>query len=190
MNLRAPDLVMISGASEPTMVEATMRDLLGASSDVSLAVARVRLPALRRIVDVLESVDRCRIALARLDLHALDGSARADGADGQALERLLAYARSGRLEVRSAGAVRWDPDFSLFRMRDRRCGTFCLFGAHYLAPPQPELDWPLTCLIARRAAVGRVAAHFESLWNAAHDALGPVMEALEQQLCVSPSFRR
>lgn len=185
MRLHAPGLVVISGAAEPELMESTMRDLLAASSDVALAVEHVRLPSLHRVIDVLEHVGHCRMALARLELHHLGVGPRPDGADRKGVERLLAYAASGRLEIRSAGAMRWDPDFSLFRMADRRCGTFCLFGAHYLAPPHPALDWPLTCLLTRRAAVRRVAAHFEQLWDAAHDVLGPVVESLERELCGS-----
>ncbi len=133
------------------------------------------------IADVLPDVQRCRITLARLDAASLHMQPAA--AHRHSIERLLAFARSGRLEIRSAGAVRWVPDFSLFSMREPAGGMLCLFGAHYLAPPHPGIDWPLTCVLARPAAVQRAAEHYESLWTAAHDAIGPVTDMLERQLC-------
>lgn len=185
--MRAPDLVVIDGAAEPALMETTMRDLLASSSDVAFAVERVRLPALHRVVDLLERVERCRLTLARLDAHMLDAPSGITETNRRSIERLLAFASSGRLEVRSAGAMRWDPDFSLYQMADRRLGTFCLFGAHYLAPPHAGLDWPLTCLLTRRTAVQRVAAHFDEMWAAAHDVIGPVTDTLERQLCGTSS---
>lgn len=181
---RAPNLVVISGVEQPELMQSTMVELLTASSDVAFAVQHVRLPSLFRIIHVLERVGRCRMVLARLDLHLLsDGTGGVSDRDG--VQRLLAYAASGQLEIRSAGAMRWDPDFSLFRMTDRRCGTLCLFGAHYLAPPHGGLDWPLTFLLMRRPAVTRVAEHFEQIWNAAHDVLNPVVQSLEREVCRS-----
>ncbi len=185
MSGRVPDLVVIAGASEPALMETTIRDLLAAAADAAIAVEHVRLPALQRVIDALEKVDRCRLILARLDVHMLDAPATTPDSNRQAVERLLTYASSGRLEIRSAGAIRWDPDFSLYRMRDGRLGTFCLFGAHYLAPPHQGIDWPLTCMLTRRTAVRRITTHFEEVWSAAHDVIRPVTETLERQLCVS-----
>lgn len=182
MKRRVPDIVMMSGAAEPAWMESTMRDLVAASSEVLMAVQHVRLSALHRVIDALERADHCRLVLARLDLHMLDGSRPAGDAGRDNIERLLTFAGSGRLEIRSAGAMRWAPDFSVFQMRDRRCGMFCLFGAHYLAPPHPGLDWPLTCLLTRRTVIAEVEYHFRELWDAAHDALGPVAETLERRL--------
>lgn len=184
MRRRAPDVVMMSGAADSTLMESTMRDLVAASAEVTIAVHHVRVSALHRVIDVLERVDRCRLVLARLDLHMLDDSTCGDTVRDN-IERLLAFAGSGRLEIRSAGAMRWDPDFSIFQMRDRRCGMFCLFGAHYLAPPHPGLDWPLTCLLTQRTVIAEVESHFRELWDAAHDALGPVAETLERRLWTS-----
>ncbi len=185
MKRRVPDVVMMSGAADSTLMESTMRDLVAASAEVTIAVHHVRVSALHRVIDVLERVDRCRLVLARLDLHMLDDSRAAGDAGRDNIERLLTFACSGRLEIRSAGAMRWDPDFSVFRMRDRRCGMFCLFGAHYLAPPHAGLDWPLTCLLTRRTVIAEVEYHFRELWNAAHDVLGPVADTLERRLWTS-----
>lgn len=183
MSIETPDVVMIPGTTSAALLQKTMHDLIGASIEVAFAVEHVRLPALHMIADVLPAVQHCRITLARLDASSLD--VRAPQLDEQrvAIERLLEFARSGRLQIRAAGAVRWDPDFSLFRMRDAALGTLCLFGAHYLAPPHAGIDWPLTCVLSRPAPVRRAVQHYESLWAAAHDALGPVTETLERQLC-------
>lgn len=183
MSIETPDVVMIPGTTSAALLQKAMHDLIGASIEVAFAVEHVRLPALHMIADVLPAVQHCRITLARLDASSLD--VRAPQLDEQrvAIERLLEFARSGRLQIRAAGAVRWDPDFSLFRMRDAALGTLCLFGAHYLAPPHAGIDWPLTCVLSRPAPVRRAVQHYESLWAAAHDALGPVTETLERQLC-------
>lgn len=183
MSTGAPDVVMIPGTTSAALLQQTMRDLIGASVEVAFAVERIRLAALHVIADVLPTAQRCRITLARLDASTLDARAPQMDAHRRGIERLLAFARSGRLQIRAAGTVRWDPDFSLFRMRNTELGTLCLFGAHYLAPPHAGIDWPLTCVLARPAPVQRAVQHYESLWAAAHDALGPVTETLERQLC-------
>lgn len=187
MNMRAPDAVLIRGASAPHLLESTIRELVAASSDVAFAVEHVRLASLHRVSDVLPGVARCRIVLGRLDVHRLDlGGAQGDP-QRLGLQRLLDHARGGSLQIRTAGALRWDPDFSLYHHADRRCGSFCLLGAHYLAPPHPGIDWPLTCLLTGRRAVQHAVQHFEGIWTGAHDALGPIMETLERRLCASTS---
>lgn len=178
-----PDVVIIPGTGSADLLQMTMRELIAGSRDVAFAIERVRLPALHMVADILPTLERCRMTLARLDAHSLDAGGRGDAEHRHSLERLLEFARSGRLEIRSAGAIRWEPDFSLFHMNDPACGTFCLFGAHYLAPPHAGIDWPLTCVISRRSAVRRAVQHYESLWAAAHDALGAVTDTLERQLC-------
>lgn len=178
-----PDLVVIPGTGSADLLQLTMRELIAGSRQVAFAVERVRLPALHMVADVLPGLERCRMTLARLDAHSLGAAAPSSAAHRDSLQRLLDFARSGRLEIRAAGALRWEPDFSLYSMNDPACGTFCMFGAHYLAPPHAGIDWPLTCVFSRRSAIRRAVQHYESLWAAAHDALGVVTDTLERQLC-------
>lgn len=185
MNVRSPDAVLIAGASTPSLLESTIRELVSASSEVAFAVEHVRLSALHRVADVLQSVNRCRIVLGRLDVHRLE----IEGSQGDArrigLLSLLDLARGGRLQIRTAGALRWDPDFSLYHFTDRRYGSVCLLGAHYLARPHTGIDWPLTCLLTGPRTVQRAVRHYEAVWTGAHDALAAVTETLERQLCTS-----
>ncbi len=187
MNMRAPDAVLIRGASAPDLLESTIRELVSASSDVAFAIEQVRLSSLHRVADVLLGVARCRFVLGRLDAHRLD----LDGVQGETrrlgLQRLLDHTRNGGLQIRTAGVLRWEPDFSLYHHADRRYGSFCLLGAHYLAPPHPGIDWPLTCLLTGRRAVQHAVGHFEEIWTGGHDAIAPITEALERRLCASTS---
>ena len=176
-----PDVVLIPGHDVNRPLPEFIADLLSVASEVCIAIQRVRLHALQVIAPQLDGLRRCRIILAHLDVNTLDLDRT--GAEPQmlALERLLAFARSGRLQVRSAGAIRWHPDFSVFHLDRSTPSTVCLLGAHYLAPLHKGIDWPLTCVLAQTIAVGQAQHHFESVWQGSHDALPAVIAELLRQ---------
>lgn len=176
-----PDFVLIPGHDMSMPLPEFIAELLSVASEVCLAIQHVRLHALQVVAPQLDGLRRCRITLAHLDVNTLDLSHT--GAEPQvlALEQLLAFARSGRLEVRSAGAIRWHPDFSVFHLDRATPSTVCLLGAHYLAPLHKGIDWPLTCVLAQETAVGQAQHHFDSVWQRSHDALPAVIAELQRQ---------
>lgn len=176
-------MCVIPPSPDGRLLSGTLKDLIGASAEVAVAVRNVRIAALGSIAELLPGVQRCRLVVAHLDARALGMSGDVSEDGRMRLTELLAYARADQLEVRSAAAERWEPDLSLFRFHDSAHFDACLMGAHYLMPLDHGIDWPLTCAFSNRTAVARAEAHFESLWNAAHDVRTAVVEALEQCLC-------
>jgi hypothetical protein len=160
----------------------TMRELIAASTEIAFAVARVRLSALESIARMIPELERCRLVLAQFTASGLilPHDVIHDRRDG--LLQLLEYARSERIEVRSAGASRWEPDFSLFRLRADG-DSVCMLGAHHLLPAENDIEWPLTCVLTQRSAVKRAHTHFESVWQSAHDVKPAIVGILEQELC-------
>ena len=176
-------MCVIPPSPDGRLLSGTLKDLVGASVEVAFAVRHVRIAALGSIAELLPGVQRCRLVVAHLDARALGISGNVNEDRRLRLAQLLEYACTDQLEVRSAAAERWEPDLSLFRFYGSKRFDACLMGAHYLMPLDHGIDWPLTCAFTNRTAVARAEAHFESLWNAAHDVRTAVVEALEQCLC-------
>lgn len=148
---------------------------LAESSSAAFAIRRIRLARLDLLPEELHSVGRCRVLLGRLDADML-----ADPGASPASARtaaLLDMAASGRLEVRSAGLLAWDPDFSLFGYGGSRAGVL-LFGCHQFVPQQPVEGLAMACAIDEPAIVEAAAVHFEELWERGHDSLEAVTDAL------------
>lgn len=153
--------------------------LLANCAEACFATARIRLAAVDLAPAELRAVRRLRVLLGQLDADSaalpLDGEARA-GVRAN-LATLTDLLRSGRLEVRSAGAAAWYPDFSLYR--GLRAGAepgadALLVGAHWFGRP-PVAGPALAVLVLGTPAVERAATRFERLWGRAYDVL-PVVE--------------
>lgn len=148
--------------------------LMATSETVDFAVTRIRLASLDLTPREIAGPGRCRVLLGRLDASTLldTDAARADAVDG-----LIRWARSGRLEVRSAGIGAWTPDFSVHR---DRTGSRCLLGAHYFGSAQLTVGPSFTCITDDPACVRLLAARFDGLWARSHDVLPAIVGVLER----------
>lgn len=153
--------------------------LLSESSDVALAMRRIRLARLDLSPIELGRVERCRVLLGRLDAETLAGSDAEDVSARTAA--LLDMASSGRLEVRAAGLTTWEPDFSVFTRKD---GTSTLlFGCHQFGPQSVEA-LVMACAVDDSATIQTARMRFNELWERGHDAL----EAVTSALCRAAPF--
>ena len=175
-------LLIVPPSDGGAALAGTLQDLIGASTEIALAVRHVRLSALERVVPLLPMLRRCRLILGHFSAAGNPVSATINDNRHDRLCQLLEHARSARFEVRSAGAGRWEPDFSLFHLAGHADFSACMFGAHYLLPLD-EIEWPLTCVFTRAGAVKQAHRHFEHLWAAAHDVRPALISTLEQELC-------
>ncbi len=162
---------------DPGAVRRTVRRLLAGSAHADLAVARIRLAALRFRRRELERV-RVRLLLGRLDVDTVAGApgTAVFGPRRKAeLQRLRDVMRAGRVRVRAAGMVRWDPDFSVFRQSRRADAPgVVLVGSHRFDVPEPGRVPALCATLRGDAAVVGGRERFERLWRAGYD-VGPVV---------------
>ena len=179
---RPPPVAVIPASPGGAVLSATLLDLMQASTETAFAVTHIRLRALETVVSLLPGMQACRLVVGGFNAAGLAVPGAPDPARRGCVEQLLLHASSGRFEFRSAGAGRWNPDFSLYRLEGGGHFSVCMFGAHYLLPLD-EVEWPLTCVLTRRAAVQEAHRHFEALWASAHDVRPALLSMLEQQLC-------
>lgn len=166
---------------DPGAVRRTVRRLLAGSAHADLAVARIRLAALRFRRRELERV-RVRLLLGRLDVDTVAGApgTAVFGARRKAeLERLRDVMRAGRVRVRAAGMVRWDPDFSVFRQSRRDARGTLLVGSHRFDVPDPGRVPALCATLRDEAAVRAGGERFERLWEGGYDVGPVVLETLD-----------
>lgn len=182
---RVSRTVILDDTSEPGARVALGR-LLARSSAADFAIDRVRLAAIDFQDRDLAGIDPCRVMLGRLDVHALidavDSASRAPAAAAN-IAVLRRFMASGRLQLRSAGARRWRPDFCILRgvglQAVTRGGAVSLVG--HLGIGAPADRGPnLTCVVAGADGIGRAAAAFERLWTDGHDVLDVVAETLDR----------
>ena len=180
---------LLDDASGP-MVRQTIGQLLSAATTADLAVANVRLAAVDLQPDEMTRLKRLRVLLSRFDASfAADARALAlDVSQLQQLHGLLRIVESERVEVRCVGALRWTPDFSVFRgLADDRQDVL-LIGAHYFRPLFSTGGAALTCVVRDAAAVARAARRFEDLWELAHDVRDVIAETLSDTLACAGSM--
>lgn len=166
--------MLIDDRSRPTL-RAIIGRLLLAAAAADIAVGHIRLAALDLSDAELGAVRRARILIARLDAGALDDIAAA----APSPDPLLRFLRSGRVEVRSAGAGAWSPDFSIYR--GAQTGDACLIGAHWFRVPVVSAGPSFTALLTEPDAVARALDRFETLWRRSHDVLEPVIDAVARR---------
>jgi len=165
------------------------RGLLRHATSADIAVARMRLAAIDFREPELAGLECCRVVLGQFDVHALvDAVEAASGAPTAAanLGVLQRFMASGRLEIRSAGARRWRPDFCVLRgARLRQIGApdaatlvghLGIGGIGDGSGGGPSL----TCVLAGKDATDRAGAAFERLWTAGHDVLDVVADTLSR----------
>ena len=169
-------MILFDGRGSQTL-RGVLGNALADSREASFAIRRIRLARVDLLPDELRGVERCRVLLGRLDADTLaDAGASPTSARTAAL---LDMAASGRLEVRSASLLTWDPDFAL--IGNRADDDLLLFGSIQFMPPllqRPVEELSMSCAVRDAAAVRSASARFEELWERAHDALEPVLDAL------------
>jgi len=153
----------------------TLGRLIATARSADFAIAHLRLAGLDLTESEAHSLEHCRVMLGHLDAAALLDSGLAPPSH---LALLRAFARSGRLEMRTAPHHVWNPDFSIFRgLPDQQAAV--LLGAHYFGRPYPMFGLAFTCFMTQQAAVRACTRRFESLWNAGYDILPIVLETLD-----------
>lgn len=154
--------------------------LLAGARSADFAVARIRLAGIDLSAAELAGVERCRVLLGELDASTLADAAESGVVPARraALGRLLAFARSGRLQVRSAGLGAWMPDFAIIGAPTGPPTT--LLGAIYLGPPYLTVGPSLTCVTHSPMAAALAAPRFDELWERGHDVLPAIIEVLER----------
>lgn len=147
--------------------------LLAAAVSADVAIAHVRLAAIDLDAGELRRV-RCRLLMGQLDVAALaELRPRAEAA--LHLRTIARFLDSGRREVRSAGLLRWRPDFSIFVLPPPH-QPVALVGALYFADAAVAGGPALTCVVRGPAAVARLRRRFDDLWVRARD-VGDVVRA-------------
>ena len=172
---------LFDGLREPDL-RAFLGTELEQSSHASFAIRRVRLARVDLTPRELRNMRRCRVLLGRLDADALAGPEVTDGTARTAT--LLDLAASGRLEVRSAPLLTWDPDFAL--IGHGAPSDTLVIGSIQFAPAarrRPVEELALACATRDGEAVASAAVRFEELWERGHDCL----EAITDALCRSRS---
>ena len=166
-------MIFFDGRGSPSF-RTYLGQTLSECTTASFAIRRIRLARLDLLPGELQSVSRCRVLLGRLDADTL-----ADPGASPASARtaaLLDMAASGRLEVRSAGLLAWDPDFSIFGGAARR--DVVLFGCHQFVQQQPVEGLAMACALEDPSVVRLASVRFEELWERGHDSLEAVTAAL------------
>jgi hypothetical protein len=180
-----PRAALLDESSRPPL-----RVVLGGSlarcSDASFAIRRVRLAGIDLSPAELGPLRTCRVLIGRLDAGALHDVPAGAEARGPALERLLHFAASGRLSVRSAPTTGWNPDFSVLQGITTTAGDepadLCIVGCHYFYEPDPPDGPALTTILTAPSAVQLALRRFDALWDSAYDVLPAVAHALERLL--------
>src|SRR5687768_1352605 len=123
-------ITLLDESCTPSVREAIGR-LMGAAQTADLAVAHIRLATLDLQPGELGRLQRCRVLLARFDsAFAADAHSLMSAPAGSAhFKGLLAFAESGRLEVRSSSTVLWTPDFSIYHGLSGGTQNALLLGA-------------------------------------------------------------
>ena len=169
------------GVAGPLSLRERIGDLLARAEAADFAVARIRLAGIDLTPGELGGIRRLRVLLGELDASTLADASETgpDPVRRGNLRRLLELARSGRLEVRSAGLAAWMPDFALIRPPGSGPPS-TLMGSIYLGTPYLTVGPSFTCVTTSRSAA-RVAGHrFEELWDHGHDVLPAIVAVLER----------
>lgn len=145
------------------------------STELAVAVRRIRLTGVDLGVEEMASLGRIRVLLSELNAEVFGTEADCvmlnpeRRATAERLGKLLA---SGVLEVRVAPMAVWTPDFSVFGKAAQPHAV--IFGVHWFQRPYPHVG-PAFATVHGPDGAARAAARFEELWEIAHD----VTEAIE-----------
>lgn len=173
-----PPLTLLDERATPPLRDRIGRLLAGADQ-AAFALARVRLAFVDLGDEELGSLRRCRVLLGHLDasnlLDASDSAGRHTHAPS--MGRLLRFANSGRLEVRSAGLAAWTPDFGVVQRDAEAMG---LLGAIQFGNPELLSGPTFTAITTDSDAVALLGRRFDQLWHRSHDVLPAIRQVLER----------
>jgi len=175
-----PDRLLDERSSPP--LRQVIGELMTGAERVDFAIARIRLANLDLSEAEVTGPDRTRVLLGHLDASTL---LDAGAADRTAVAGLIRWARSGRLEVRSAGIGAWTPDFSVYQGAAGETeadtnGGACLVGAHYFGSPQLTVGPSFTVVSTAADVRETLARRFDALWDRSHDVLPAIVDVLER----------
>lgn len=174
--------ILLDDRSDPPL-RAVLGSLLARASTADLAISRMRLDGLDLAGGELSSIRRCRVLLGRLDAQALEemmGGHERGPARRHHLQHLRNFLASGRVEVRAAGVVTWNPDFSILGgLQAAPASTIGLVGAHYFLRPYPIDGAAFTMVLTDAEPVRRLHERFDELWELGYDVGEVVRAALE-----------
>ncbi len=165
-------------AARPPALRSCVGELLTRSELADFAIGRIRLEAVDLRTAELAGVRRLRVLVGVLDAGTLLDAVAAARLDPRVRANLLVlrdFAGEGRLELRSAGAHRWLPDFSVYASD---AGVSAgLVGAHYFSTA-PAAGAALTCRVSDPRACRALSERFDALWLDGYDVLDVALEAL------------
>jgi hypothetical protein len=150
---------------------------LASSRSADLAIRRVRIAGIDLSPAELGPLSSCRVLVSRLDAGALhDLPASRDAAT--VLHGLLRFVESGRLQVRAAPTVAWNPDFSLFHPAVASDPPIAVVGSHYFHEPDQTGGPALTTILTTPRAVALTERRFVEIWDSGYDVLPAVRSAI------------
>ena len=169
---------LVDERHEPPLRE-TLGRLLASARTADIAITHLRLAGLDLSPSEAGGLERCRVLLGHMDATVLFDAGSGPAATHQHLALLHAFAKSGRLEIRTAPHHVWNPDFSVFSGLGGN-GRAALVGAHYFGRPYPRYGLAFTCVLTSDGAVHACARRFAELWAAGYDVLPVVIDTLER----------
>lgn len=172
-----PPLVLDERSRPP--LRARVGHLLAGADEAAFAVKRIRLAVLDLTDEEIRNLRRCRVLLGQLDASTLMDASESVGPSGlaPALDRLLRWVGSGRLEVRSAGLSSWAPDFGVVSGPSTRTA---LVGSIQFGNPELVIGPALTVVTTDADASARILRRFDELWGRSHDVLPAIRGVLER----------
>lgn len=176
--------ILLDDRAEPPL-RSILGALLARATTADFAISRMRLDGLDLVGGELGRIRRCRVLLGRLDAQTLEdmmGGHDRGPAQRHHLHALRDFLASGRVEVRAAGIVSWNPDFSILEgLQDAPAHSIALVGAHYFLRPYQIDGAAFTTMISDPEPVSRLHVRFEELWNLGYD-VGEVVRATLEHL--------
>jgi hypothetical protein len=154
--------------------------MVQASSDIAVAVTRVRLSTLDLDRADLAKVQSLRVLVAELNALTLDSEARLIRADARRAPRVKLFRdllEEGRLEVRSAPLGGWSPDFTVFS--NEKGPQSVVTGFHWFERPYPHRGPALLAIHFADSALLAARRHAE-IWEQAHDVGSAVWSILSK----------
>ena len=144
-------------------------DLARRSSEIRVAVTRIRLSTVDLTAVELARLRELRVVISEMNALSLDAEARTLRHHPRRAPNLVFMTdllNEGRLQLRSSPLAGWAPDFTVF---SRDLGAFAvLVGPHWFERPYPHRG-PAFVSVHQGDAARMAARRFDELWTEAHD---------------------
>ena len=159
-----------------------LRTILGGclrtATTADIAIRKLRLAGLDLSASETGRLRLCRILVGEFDAAMLGDVAAGSASVSGQLALLAGFARSGRLQMRTAPHHIWNPDFSIFSDLAGAEGL-ALLGAHYFGRPYPLFGLVFTLATRDADHIALCRQRFEEIWQAGYDVLPAVVDTLE-----------